>query len=188
MGLRAAQPTREELRAAAGRTVPSVIAPGLRVLFCGVNPGLYSAATGHHFAWPGNRFWSTLHAAGFTARRLSPAEERELLALGYGITNVVRRATASAAELSRDELAEGARRLARQVRRYRPGVLAVLGIDAYRTAFGRPRAALGRQPDPMGDTTVWALPNPSGLNASYRPAELARLYGELRADLPESRP
>lgn len=178
-------PTPDELRAAAGRTVPSVIAPGLRVLFCGINPGLYSAATGHHFARPGNRFWTTLHAAGFTDRRLSPVEQRELLALGYGITNVVLRATASAAELSRDELAEGARRLARQVRRYRPGVLAVLGIGAYRTAFGRPRAALGRQPDRVGDSTIWVLPNPSGLNASYRPAELARLYGDLRATLPD---
>jgi TDG/mug DNA glycosylase family protein len=161
-----------------------VIAPGLRVLFCGINPGLYSAATGHHFARPGNRFWATLHAAGFTDRRFSPVEQRELLALGYGITNVVPRATASAAELSRDELAEGARRLARRVRRYRPRVLAVLGIGAYRTAFGRARAALGRQPDRVGDSTIWVLPNPSGLNASYRPAEMARLYGDLRANLP----
>jgi TDG/mug DNA glycosylase family protein len=160
-----------------------VIAPGLRVLFCGINPGLYSAATGHHFARPGNRFWTTLHEAGFTDRRLSPAEERELLALGYGITNVVPRATASAAELSREELAEGARRLERRVRRYRPGVLAVLGLGAYRTAFGRPGAAPGRQPASIGGTVVWALPNPSGLNASYRPAELARLYRELRASL-----
>ena len=166
--------------AAAGRTVPDLIAPGLRVLFCGINPGLYSAATGHHFARPGNRFWPTLHAAGFTDRRLAPAEERELLVMGYGITNIVPRSTATAGELSPDELTTGARRLASKVRRYQPRVLAVLGVSAYRAAFGQPRATLGRQVEPMGATTVWVLPNPSGLNANYQAPDLARLYSELR--------
>jgi len=176
----AARPTAAELLAAADRTVPDVIAPGLLVLFCGINPGLYSAATGHHFARPGNRFWPTLHAAGFTDRRLAPAEERELLALGYGITNVVSRASAAADDLTSEELARGARRLTAKVRRYHPRVLAVLGVGAYRTAFGRPRAGLGVQPERIGETSVWVLPNPSGLNANYRPSELAALYRELR--------
>lgn len=175
-----ARPTRAEMLAAAGRTVPDLIAPRLRVLFCGINPSLYSAATGDHFARPGNRFWPTLHAAGFTPRRLAPHERRELLALGYGITNVVARSTAAAAELSPDELTAGARRLAAKLRRHRPRMLAVLGVGAYRTAFDRPRAVLGLQAEPIGGSPVWVLPNPSGLNAHYRPAELARLYGELR--------
>jgi TDG/mug DNA glycosylase family protein len=166
--------------AAAGRTVPDVIARDLHVLFCGINPGLYSAATGHHFARPGNRFWPALHAAGFTHRRLQPAEERELLAMGYGITNVVARATATAAELTSEELADGARRLTTKVRRYRPRVLAILGVSAYRVAFGRRRAALGLQPDRISRTSVWVLPNPSGLNASYQATDLARLFRELR--------
>lgn len=183
-----ARPTAEELLAAVGRTVPDVIAPGLCVLFCGINPGLYSAATGHHFARPGNRFWPVLHAAGFTDRRLDPTEERELLAMGYGITNIVARATAAAAELTPHELMVGMRTLAAKVRRYRPRVLAVLGLSAYRTAFGRPRAAVGRQAEPLGETVVWVLPNPSGLNANYRPADLARLYRELRRSDVAQRP
>jgi len=161
--------------------VPDVIAPGLAVLFCGINPGLYSAATGHHFARPGNRFWPTLHAAGFTDRVLQPYEERLLLPLGYGITNVVERATATAAELSAAELAAGGRALVAKVEAYRPTVLAVLGIGAYRTAFDRHEAELGPQPERLGETRVWVLPNPSGLNAHYPPAALARLFGELRA-------
>lgn len=176
----AARVTRSEMLAAAGRTVPDVIAPGLRVLFCGINPGLYSAVTGHHFARPGNRFWPALHAAGFTDRRLEPTEERALLALGYGITNIVQRATATAAELSPAELADGARRLTAKVRRYRPRALAVLGVSAYRIAFGRPRAVLGLQPDLVGGTPVFVLPNPSGLNANYQLQELARLYRDVR--------
>src|SRR5690606_14526296 len=141
----------------------------------------YSAAVGHHFARPGNRFWPTLHAAGFTERVLRPHEERVLLALGYGITNVVARATASAAELDATELAAGAHVLRAKVERYRPRVLAVLGIGAYRTGFGARDAALGPQPARLGGTDVWVLPNPSGLNAHYPPAALARLFGELRA-------
>jgi double-stranded uracil-DNA glycosylase len=163
-----------------GKRVSDVIAPGLRVLFCGINPSLYSAAVGHHFARPGNRFWPTLHAAGFTERVLSPFEDAELLARGYGVTNVVERATATAAELSPAELVAGGRRLARRVRRYAPRVLAVLGISAYRTAFDRPDAALGPQPDTVGGARVWVLPNPSGLNAHYQLADLARLFRALR--------
>ncbi|MDQ1611207.1 MAG: double-stranded uracil-DNA glycosylase [Pyrinomonadaceae bacterium] len=174
------KPTKEELLAAAGKTVPSVIAPNLRVLFCGINPGLYTAAVGHHFARPGNRFWPALHASGFTDRLLSPFEERELLAQGYGITNVVERATATAAELDAAEYVEGGRKLAAKVRRYRPAFLAVLGVGAYRTAFARPKAALGLQPETIGDTSVWVLPNPSGLNAHYQPKDLARMFRELR--------
>jgi TDG/mug DNA glycosylase family protein len=174
------KPTKAELLAAEGKTVPSVIAPNLRVLFCGINPGLYTAAVGHHFARPGNRFWPALHASGFTDRLLSPFEERELLARGYGITNVVSRATATAAELAAGEYVAGGRKLAATVRRYRPAFLAVLGVGAYRTAFARPKAALGLQPESIGDTSVWVLPNPSGLNAHYQPKDLARMFQELR--------
>jgi TDG/mug DNA glycosylase family protein len=160
--------------------MPDLIAPGLRVLFCGINPSVYSAVVGYHFARPGNRFWPALHASGFTRRLLAPHEQRELLALGCGITNVVDRATVSADVLEDEELAEGGRRLERKVRRYRPQVLAVLGIGAWRTAFGHPRASLGPQPQSLGGARVWVLPNPSGLNAHYLPADLARLFRELR--------
>ena len=179
----ARRPTRAELLAAAGSRIPDVLAPGLDVLFCGINPGLYSAAMGQHFARPGNRFWPTLHRAGFTPRVFHPSEQRELLALGLGITNVAPRATAAADELGVGELVAGARSLARKVRRARPRFLAVLGIGAFRTAFGRRGATLGEQPEPIGDTRVWVLPNPSGLNAHYQPAELARLFAELRSAL-----
>jgi TDG/mug DNA glycosylase family protein len=180
------KPTKEEVMAAAGRTVPDVIAPRLRVLFCGINPGLYTAAVGHHFARPGNRFWPALHTSGFTDRLLSPYEEQELLKGGYGITNVVARATATAAELSAEEYTEGGRRLEEKVRRFRPRFLAVLGVGAYRTAFGRPAARLGLQPESIGETSVWVLPNPSGLNAHYQPADLARLFRELRRAVDEA--
>lgn len=179
------KPTREELLAAIHKTVPDVIAPGLRVLFCGINPGLYTAAVGHHFARPGNRFWPALHAGGFTQRLLSPFEERELLREGYGITNVVERATATAAELTSAELVEGGRRLAEKVQIYRPRFLAVLGIGAYRTAFARPKAALGLQDETLGEARIWVLPNPSGLNAHYQGEELARMFRELRAAVSE---
>ena len=174
-------PTKAELLAAAGKTVPDVIAPRLRILFCGINPGLYTAAVGHHFARPGNRFWPALHAAGFTDRVLSPYEEQEMLALGYGITNVVRRASATADELTPDELSAGGKQLSARVRRHAPGWLAVLGIGAYRSAFARPKAALGLQPETIASTRVWVLPNPSGLNAHYHARDLARLFAELRA-------
>jgi TDG/mug DNA glycosylase family protein len=174
------KPTKEEIQAAAGRTVPDVIAPGLRVLFCGINPGLYTAAVGHHFARPGNRFWPALHLSGFTERRLSPFEERELLARGLGITNVVARATAAAAELAPEEFERGGRLLRAKVKRYRPRFLAVLGVGAYRAAFARPKAGVGRQEEKLEAATVWVLPNPSGLNANYLPEDLARLFRELR--------
>jgi TDG/mug DNA glycosylase family protein len=173
------RPTKADLLAAADKTVPDVIGPGLAVLFCGINPGLYSAATGHHFARPGNRFWPTLHAAGFTDRLLHPCEEHELLALGYGITNVVERASAAADELSGDELIAGGKRLRRRVKRYAPWFLAVLGVGAYRVAFDRPRAAIGPQPEAVGQTRVWVLPNPSGLNAHYQAKELVAVFREL---------
>jgi double-stranded uracil-DNA glycosylase len=176
------RPTRAELSAAVGRTMPDVIAPGLRVLFCGINPSLYSVVVGHHFARPGNRFWPTLHAAGFTPRRLKPPEQLELVGLGCGITNVVDRATATAAELSAEELVKGGRQLVAKVRRYRPRFIAVLGVSAYRAAFHRPEAVLGLQPEPLGEARLWVLPNPSGLNAHYRLEDLARLYAELRRE------
>jgi TDG/mug DNA glycosylase family protein len=175
-----ARPTREELEAAASRRVRDVIAPGLRVLFCGINPGLYTALTGHHFAGPGNRFWKALHLGGFTPRVLAPAEKRELLGYGLGITNVVMRATATAAELGPEEYVAGGRRLRAKVLRQRPRALAVLGVGAYRTAFARPDAAVGEQPERIGTTRLWVLPNPSGLNANYSLADLGALFAELR--------
>src|SRR5882724_10675092 len=174
------RPTRAEVLAAAGRTVRDVIAPRLRVLFCGINPGLYTAAVGHHFARPGNRFWPALFAAGFTDRLLSPFAERELLANGYGITNVVMRATATADQLTREELRGGGKQLAAKVRRYKPAFLAVLGLGAYRAAWERAKATIGQQEETIGETVVWVLPNPSGLNAHYQAKELARLFVELR--------
>jgi TDG/mug DNA glycosylase family protein len=161
--------------------VPDLIRPGLFVLFCGINPSLYSAAVGHHFARPGNRFWPALHLGGFTPRRFDPWEGPALLSLGYGITNVVARATAAADELSAAELAEGGRDLEAKVRRYRPRFVAVLGVTAYRSAFGLPRAALGIQPASLAGSPVWVLPNPSGLNAHYQARDLGRLFAELRA-------
>jgi TDG/mug DNA glycosylase family protein len=174
------KPSRAELAAAVSRTVPDVIGPGLRVLFCGINPGLYTAAIGHHFGRPGNRFWPVLHAAGFTPHRVAPWEEQALLPLGYGITNVVPRTTATAAELLPEEIVAGGRALAEKVRVYAPRVLAVLGIGAYRTAFGAPAASVGPQPALLGTTRVWVLPNPSGLNANYQRDELVALFRTLR--------
>ena len=174
------KPTREQLLAATEKTVRDVIAPNLRVLFCGINPGLYTAAVGHHFARPGNRFWPALHAGGFTDRVLSPFDERELLKSGYGITNVVQRTTASADQLSREEIIAGGEQLRAKVLRYGPRVLAVLGVGAYRTAFNQPKATVGRQAETIGDTILWVLPNPSGLNANYQAAGLARLFRELK--------
>ncbi|MGH2735751.1 MAG: G/U mismatch-specific DNA glycosylase [Actinomycetota bacterium] len=173
------RPTKEEIAAAHGRTVPDVIGPGLRILFCGINPGLYSGATGHHFSRPGNRFWPTLERAGLTPRRLYPHEERELLDYGIGITNFVRRATAGADELSKDELIAGAATLRRKVRRHKPRVVAFLGITAYRAAFGRRKAVIGPQQESIGETRVWVLPNPSGLNAHYQIDGLAREFVRL---------
>jgi TDG/mug DNA glycosylase family protein len=158
-----------------------VLAPNLRVLFSGINPGLYSAATGHHFARPGNRFWPALHVSGFTSRQLRPSEQELLLDLHLGITNVAARATARADELTTGELAQGGLVLAAKVRDLRPRWLAVLGVTAYRTAFGRPKAVVGPQPDQIAETSVWVLPNPSGLNAHWSPPALAKAFAELRA-------
>ena len=174
------RPTKDEIATAVGSTVPDLIAPGLAVLFCGINPGLYSGATGHHFARPGNRFWRTLQAAGFTDRLVPPWEERRLLEYGLGITNLVARATATAAELGLDELRAGRETLERKVRRCRPRAVAVLGIGAYRTAFSCPKARIGRQPELLGGAPLWVLPNPSGLNANYQLDELARAFEALR--------
>jgi TDG/mug DNA glycosylase family protein len=176
----ARRPSRHELLQAAGRTIPDVIGPGLRVLFCGINPGLYSAATGFHFAGPGNRFWPALNASGFTDRRLQPAEQRTLLEYGCGITNLVARATAGAAELSHAELQAGRRRLEAKLRRHRPRSVAVLGLGAYRAAFHRPRAHAGRQRDRLAGASLFVLPNPSGLNARYPLSSLTRLFRLLR--------
>jgi TDG/mug DNA glycosylase family protein len=175
------RPTRAELLAAVNRRIPDIIAPDLKVLFCGINPGLYSAATGFHFARPGNRFWPTLHAAGFTPRRLDPSEELELLPLGFGITNVVNRATASASELSDEEFVAGGKKLRAKVRKYAPRYLAVLGVGAYRVAFDEPKATIGLQETTIGATRLWVLPSPSGLNAHYQAKELAAVFAELAA-------
>jgi TDG/mug DNA glycosylase family protein len=175
-----ARPTKAEIAAAAGKKLPDVIGPDLDVLFCGINPGLYTAAVQQHFGRPGNRFWPTIHRAGFTPRLFHPSEQRDLLKLGYGITNLVARATAAADELTHEELIAGARALERKVRRTRPRVLAMVGIGAYRAAFGRPRAKMGLQPETIGATRIWVLPNPSGLNANYRPDDFVRLFRDLR--------
>jgi TDG/mug DNA glycosylase family protein len=173
--------------AAEGRTVPDLIRAGLQVLFCGINPGLYSGATGHHFARPGNRFWRALHGAGFTARLLSPWEEHLLLEEGLGITNLVARATGSAADLTLTELRAGRRRLESKTRRYSPGWVAVVGIGAYRTAFERPQAQVGEQPERIGTSRLWVLPNPSGLNASHQLGDLTRAFRALRIAAQEHR-
>lgn len=162
--------------------MPDVIAPGLRVLFCGINPSLYTAAAGHHFARPGNRFWPSLWKAGFTDRLLRPSEERELLRFGCGITNLVARPTASAAELTRDELRRGAKVLERKTVRFAPHIAAILGVDAYRKAFERARAEVGLQEEKLGGSRLWVLPNPSGLNAHYQIDGLVAAYRALRED------
>ncbi len=173
-------PTRAELLAAAGRTVADVIAPDLKVLFVGINPGLYTAAIGHHFGRPGNRFWPALHLSGFTPRQLSPYEEQELLPLGLGITNVVARATAAADELRPQEYREGGRILLEKIERFTPRWVAVLGIGAYRAAFAQPKAVIGRQAEMLGGARLWVLPNPSGLNQHYDIPALAAVFRELR--------
>lgn len=174
------KPTKAEMAAAANQTVPDVIAPNLKVLFCGINPGLYTVAVGHNFARPGNRFWPALHQAGFTPYLFAPYQDRELLQLGYGITNVVDRATVSADQLASREFVEGGKRLVEKVNNYKPQVLAVLGITAYRKAFGDAGAGIGLQEQTLGNARIWVLPNPSGLNAHFPPAALAEVYRELR--------
>ncbi len=174
------KPTADDLRNAAGKTLPDVVAPDLRVLFCGINPGLYTAAIGCHFGRPGNRFWPALHLSGFTARLLKPWEQDELLERGLGITNIVARATASAAELTRQELKECGRILESKIRQYNPEWLALVGIEAYRYAFDKPKATFGEQKEKIGNARVWVLPSTSGLNAHFKVDGLAEMFGELR--------
>ena len=174
------KPTAAEVAAAAGKGIRDVVGPDLRVLFVGINPGLYTAATGHHFARPGNRFWPALHAAGFSARLLHPSEQRELLSRGYGITNLVNRATATADEVAPEEFIVGRRRLAAKVRRLQPKVVAFLGVGAYCHAFGMRRAVLGEQRERFEGARVWVLPNPSGLNANYQLGALVELFRSLK--------
>jgi TDG/mug DNA glycosylase family protein len=174
-----ARPDKAALDAARGKRLRDVIKPDLKVLFCGINPGLYSAATGHHFARPGNRFWPALHAAGFTPRLLHPSEKTLLLESGYGLTNLVARATASAEELQPAEFVVGRKRLAGKVRRYHPRTVAFLGMGAYRHAFGRPKATLGPQHETFEGAQVWVLPSPSGLNANYQMPALVQLFHSL---------
>lgn len=178
-GTSSARPSKAELAGAANKGIRDVIAPGLSVLFVGINPGLYSAATGHHFARPGNRFWPALHAAGFTAALLHPSQQAELLKRGYGVTNLVNRATGAADELAPQEFTAGRKRLAAKVRRYRPKTIAFLGVGAYCEAFGLKQASIGPQPLRFEGAEVWVLPNPSGLNANYQLPQLVKLFRHL---------
>ncbi|MFR9779453.1 G/U mismatch-specific DNA glycosylase [Micromonospora sp. MS34] len=180
-GRRYPRPTKEQLAAAVDKLLPDVIAPGLDVLFVGINPGLWSAATGWHFARPGNRFWPALHRGGFTPRQLHPSEQDALPGLGLGITNMVDRASARADELTAGELVAGAEALTAKVERYRPRWVAVVGVTAYRIGFARPKAGFGPQPERLGPARLWVLPNPSGLNAHFTPETLGAAFGELRA-------
>lgn len=160
--------------------IPDIVAPGLSVLFCGINPGLLSAQRKQHFARPGNRFWPALHLSGFTPRQLHPSEQHELLTYGLGITNMVARATATAAELSKQEFVQGAGILTALAEKYLPQTVAIVGIGAYRMGFGRPKATIGPQPEMLGPSRVWVLPNPSGLNAHYQLPALAEEFRRLR--------
>jgi double-stranded uracil-DNA glycosylase len=174
------KPTKKDLRDAINRTVEDLIDYNLKVLFCGINPGLWSGATGLHFAKPGNRFWKTLHLAGFSDRLLHPSEEHELLENGYGITCLCKRTTATADELTKEEYIAGGKALVKKIHKFKPQYLAVLGIGAYRTAFNQPKAKLGLQDETIEKTKIWLLPNPSGLNAHYQLNDLAKLFSELR--------
>lgn len=172
-----------DLAAAEGKTIRDLIDYDLKVLFCGINPGLYTAATGHHFARPGNRFWPALHLGGITPRLLHPSEERELLALGYGITGFVRRATANASSLTTAEYRAGAERIVATVYEYRPRWVCFLAMEGYRKGFQRPKAALGIQEETIGDTRLWVMPNPSGLNAHYQLADFAAMFRALKEEV-----
>ena len=172
-------PSKNQVSAATA-TVPDLVATKLKVLFCGINPGLMSSAMGFHFARPGNRFWPAIHLAGYTDRILHPSEESELIPRGYGITNIVRRPSANAEELTREELLSGGEDLRLRVLELQPRILAMLGVTAYRTAFRQPKAVVGLQDLLIGDTKIWVVPNPSGLNAHYMLGDLAKLYEEVR--------
>ena len=174
------RPTKLDLENALDRTTEDLLDHDLKVLFCGINPGIYSAATGFHFARPGNRFWKVLHLAGFTDRQLDPSEEHELLGLGYGITSLVSRTTARADQLTEEEYVNGGKILVRKIKRFHPRTVAFLGIGAYRAAFGRPKAKKGLQSEKINDSNIWLLPNPSGLNANYQVDDFVHLFKELR--------
>ncbi|MFA5074348.1 MAG: G/U mismatch-specific DNA glycosylase [Nitrospirota bacterium] len=174
------KPTKTQLLGAYGKRISDIIAPNLKILFVGINPGLYSGAVGHHFARPGNRFWPALHKSGFTQKQLSPFEGRELLKHGYGITNVVNKTTATAAELDQNELKAGGQLLVKKIKRYCPCIVAVLGLNAFRVAFGQPKAHFGPQKQRIGSTQLWILPNPSGLNARYQLNDLIGFFRKLR--------
>jgi TDG/mug DNA glycosylase family protein len=173
------KPSKAQILAARNKPIPDLLAKDLIVLFAGINPGLYTAAIGRHFGRPGNRFWPALHAGGFTPRLFSPFESSLLLELQFGITNVVQRATARADELTDDELRAGGQRLRAKVRRLRPTVVAFVGLHPYRVVSGIKDATVGLQTPLFGGSHAWVLPNPSGLNAHYQPATLARLFGDL---------
>jgi len=173
------KPTKEDLREAVNRTTEDLIDYDLKVLFCGINPGLYSTATGYHFARPGNRFWKVLNLAGFSERLLHPSEEHELLESGYGITSLCKRTTARADELTKEEFIEGGKLLVKKLEKYKPKTLAVLGIGAFRTAFEKPQAKLGLQKEKIAGIDVWLLPNPSGLNAHYQLNDLTELFKQI---------
>ena len=174
-------PSKADLEAARGRTIPDVLGPDLDVVFVGINPGLWSGAVGHHFARPGNRFWKALYGSGFTDRLLSPFEDASLLDANLGVTNLVARTTARADELSPDEIRRGAVELEERVAPLRPRFVAVLGIGVYRTGFGRRDAALGPQEQDLGGSRLWVLPNPSGLNAHHQLDDLTDRFRALRA-------
>jgi TDG/mug DNA glycosylase family protein len=174
------RPTASDLASARDRTLEDLIAPDLAILFVGINPGLWSGATGFHFARPGNRFWRAIHEAGLTPRLIAPHEQHDLLGFGIGIVNLVPRTTATAAELSTDEIRAGGRVLEEKIVRFRPRKVAFLGVSTYRIAFERPKAAVGRQEHLIADSEIWVLPNPSGLNAHYQLPQLVEAYGRLR--------
>jgi TDG/mug DNA glycosylase family protein len=178
-------PTREELLASVDKTVPDIIRPNLKLLFVGINPGLYTAWAGHHFAHPGNRFWPALYNGGLTPELLTAYDNQKLLDLNFGITNIVSRPTVRADELTKDELAAGGQRLVRLTEEYHPEWVAVLGVTSYRVAFNQPKANVGRQEVMIGPSKVWLLTNPSGLNAHYTPTRLAEVFGELNSALRE---
>jgi len=173
------KPTSRQIESAEGKSVPDVIKKGLDILFCGINPGLYSAAVSHHFARPGNRFWKALHKSGLTDRLIKPWQERELLKQGFGITNLVNRATAKANELDREEIIRGRQTLESKVSEFKPSRVAILGITAYRTAFEKGDAEIGRQNEDLSGSELWVLPNPSGINAHYQLSDFVRLFREL---------
>jgi TDG/mug DNA glycosylase family protein len=176
------KPTAEQLADAYGKTLPDIIATDLYVLFCGINPSLYTAAISCHFGRPGNRFWPALAAGGITPHVYSPFEGHRLLELGYGVTNMVARATATAQELDSAEYVEGGRALVAKLDQYRPKIIAFLGIGSYRAAFRRPKAEIGPQVERIAESRVWVLPNPSGLNAHFQLKDLGQLFAQLRED------